>query len=201
MLPGRSWSWPLLVMPPAGCRSAADEARPAECCFRLGFVSRSSPRPVATTCPASRRRSYRDQRGARGERSPVQLDPGASSALARIQDMNTPSAVHFRYFWLEILATPAAMEHVGEVEGAAGRTLLTQGRSLYLDLLERQEVQNLQRADGDLSPTEAAARGNASASPARGSARSLVRHRGGGVRRLVRPRTDLGGAPWGGRRR
>jgi hypothetical protein len=67
---------------------------------------------------------------------------GITSPLNQIGKMDTPQAVYFRYFWLQILDTPEAWEHLDRwFNGrAAFQRMLNTARGLYFELLVDQQV-------------------------------------------------------------
>ncbi|MFG1878152.1 hypothetical protein ACGFIV_25200 [Sphaerisporangium sp. NPDC049003] len=78
---------------------------------------------------------------------------GVSHPLNAIASMDTPQAVYFRYFWLEILATPVAWTFITdwiEDRGAFEETL-SAARSLYHGLLVKQHEKVLKSSNPSLS--------------------------------------------------
>jgi hypothetical protein len=84
--------------------------------------------------------------------------------LNQITKMDTPLAVHFRYYWLELLCLPEAFEHL---DGVLDLDRLTQRRDQarinYLHYLIKEQAKALRRANPEWSSTkvEAAAERNA----------------------------------------
>ncbi|MFK0153675.1 hypothetical protein ACIQVK_16595 [Streptomyces sp. NPDC090493] len=65
--------------------------------------------------------------------------------LNQIANMDTPQAVYFRYFWLQVLDTPEAWEHVAPwfVNRTAFENMLSTARGLYLELCQEQQFKAL----------------------------------------------------------
>ncbi|MCD9875235.1 DNA sulfur modification protein DndB [Streptomyces guryensis] len=68
-----------------------------------------------------------------------------SQPLNQIANMDTPQAVYFRYFWLQVLDTPEAWEHVAPwfANRSAFEDMLSTARGLYLGLCEEQQFKAL----------------------------------------------------------
>ncbi|WP_371659486.1 hypothetical protein [Streptomyces sp. NBC_00280] len=68
-----------------------------------------------------------------------------SQPLNQIANMDTPQAVYFRYFWLQVLDTPEAWEHVAPwfANRSAFEDMLSTARGLYLGLCEEQQLKAL----------------------------------------------------------
>ncbi|MFE5596615.1 hypothetical protein [Streptomyces sp. NPDC056549] len=68
-----------------------------------------------------------------------------SQPLNQIANMDTPQAVYFRYFWLQVLDTPEAWEHLAPwfANQSAFEGMLSTARGLYLRLCEEQQCKAL----------------------------------------------------------
>ncbi|MDX3065040.1 DNA sulfur modification protein DndB [Streptomyces sp. ND04-05B] len=65
--------------------------------------------------------------------------------LNQIANMDTPQAVYFRYFWLQVLDTPEAWEHIAPwfANRTAFENMLSTARGLYLELCQDQQFKAL----------------------------------------------------------
>lgn len=71
-----------------------------------------------------------------------------SKPLNRLGKMDTPFAIFFRYFWLELLCLPEAQEHVdGVVDDAVLAQLTADGREAYLSYLVKETAKSLKVAN------------------------------------------------------
>ncbi|WP_329092387.1 hypothetical protein [Streptosporangium sp. NBC_01469] len=77
---------------------------------------------------------------------------GVTHPLNAIASMDTPQAVYFRYFWLEILATPVAWEHVADwiKDREMFEQTLSTARSLYHGFLVKQHEKALKGSEPSL---------------------------------------------------
>lgn len=80
---------------------------------------------------------------------------GHQDALNRIPKLDTPFAVQFRYFWLELLATPEGLAHLGTVlDSALVRVARDEGRAAYLSYLTREIERALRKAEPGIGKAE-----------------------------------------------
>lgn len=78
---------------------------------------------------------------------------GVTHPLNAIASMDTPQAVYFRYFWLEILATPVAWNFMTDwiEDREAFEETLSTARSLYRGLLAKQHEKLLKSSNPSLA--------------------------------------------------
>lgn len=70
---------------------------------------------------------------------------GITNPLNQIANMDTPQSVYFRYFWMQVLATPPAWEQVSPwfEESIGFDRMLSAARDLYLKLCADQQLKAL----------------------------------------------------------
>ncbi|MGW1728124.1 hypothetical protein ACWCQK_35165 [Streptomyces sp. NPDC002306] len=76
--------------------------------------------------------------------------------LNQIANMETPQAVYFRYFWLQVLDTPQAWAHVSDwfTDRAAFEDMLSAARGLYLSLCQDQQLKALKTSRPGVAETK-----------------------------------------------
>ncbi|MEE7450192.1 hypothetical protein MRF4_21610 [Methylobacterium radiotolerans] len=83
------------------------------------------------------------------------LGKNQTDPLNRIAKLDTPFAMHFRYFWLEILSAPEARDHLLKV---MPEELLIKARDearwFYRDFLVKEMERAIRRTERDVSPKE-----------------------------------------------
>lgn len=79
-----------------------------------------------------------------------------SHPLNQIANMDTPQAVYFRYFWLQVLDTPEAWAHIAPwfVNRAAFEDTLSKARGLYLELCQEQQFRALKTSSPEVIDTK-----------------------------------------------
>lgn len=77
---------------------------------------------------------------------------GIKEPINRIRKLDTPFAVFFRYFWLQLLATPEAQAMASDlVPSDVLNDLVSKARSTYFDYLVAEQVKDLQSSSSDIS--------------------------------------------------
>ncbi|MFE5627828.1 hypothetical protein [Streptomyces sp. NPDC056543] len=79
-----------------------------------------------------------------------------SHPLNQIANMDTPQAVYFRYFWLQVLDTPEAWAHMAPwvVNRAVFEDMLSTARGLYLGLCQDQQLKALKTGRPEVIDTK-----------------------------------------------
>lgn len=79
-----------------------------------------------------------------------------SHPLNLIANMDTPQAVYFRYFWLQVLDTPEAWTHIADwfTDRAAFENMLSIARELYLNLCQDQQLKALKTSKPGVAETK-----------------------------------------------
>ena len=73
--------------------------------------------------------------------------------------MDMPRAVQFRYFWLEILASPQVMEELaGQIDGSSIYQLRDEARAAYIAYVAGEKEKALKTSDPTLTEAERKAR-------------------------------------------
>ncbi|WP_395815490.1 hypothetical protein [Archangium minus] len=76
---------------------------------------------------------------------------GHEDSLNRITKLDTPYAVHFRYFWLELLSTPEAQPHLGTELSTVVMTARDEARRGYLAYLSKEMEKALRKTEPNTS--------------------------------------------------
>ncbi|OMB89904.1 hypothetical protein A5746_21705 [Mycolicibacterium conceptionense] len=76
-------------------------------------------------------------------------------ALNVVANMDTPRAVQFRYFWLEILMSPQSLDEIGDiVDGNALRSLRDVARRAYINYVAGEKSRALRTSHPELTETQ-----------------------------------------------
>ncbi|MCS3940376.1 hypothetical protein GGP84_003028 [Salinibacter ruber] len=86
----------------------------------------------------------------------VKDDDLISNPVNRVSKMDTPIAVHFRYFWLELLALDNIVESVSEkLEASHILSLRDEARTNYFDYLIKEQKKAITKTDPEIDDREA----------------------------------------------
>jgi hypothetical protein len=79
---------------------------------------------------------------------------GHEDAFNRITKLDTPYAVHFRYFWLELLSTPEAQTRLGATLASTTTGARDEARRGYLSYLSKELEKAIRKAEPSLNKVQ-----------------------------------------------